>query len=133
MLRQVGALVGVGIAQRLAASQVATMVKQYFFRRDPTTGLVQNWPGRANMGSQHARLTMLTETTRSHVQATLYTATRDRKLVEFRLSAGHIGSDQCDGYARGGPYTPGSAPTPPVHPRCRCWLQVVDPISGRAA
>jgi hypothetical protein len=131
VLRQVGALVGLGIAQRLAASTVAKMVKEYFFKRDPSTGMIQVWPGRSNMGSQHARLVMLTETTRAHAKATLEVATRDLKLVQFRLSAGHSHADQCDGYSRGGPYTPGSAPMPPTHPRCKCWLEAIEPIPLR--
>lgn len=133
VLRQVGALVSVGIGQRLAATKVATMVKEYFFKRDPSSGLIQVWPGRANMGSQHARLVMLTETTRAHAKATLGRASRDEQWVDYRVSAGHAKSDECDDLAQRGPYRIHNAPSPPRHPRCRCYLEPVDPPNNARA
>jgi len=127
VLRQVGSLVGVGIARKLAASKVAQMAREYFFKRDPKTGLIQVWPGRTNMASQHARMVMLTETTAAHARAMLLLTKRDGMAVKWNLGAGHTEQDECDDKAnqssRGlsrGCYLPSEAPRLPTHPNCRC-------------
>lgn len=124
VLDQTGALLLAGIVARQAASMIAKRVKEYFYKRDPATGLVQMWPGRTNMASQHARLVMLTETTRSHSEAMIRTALRDGSYLKWNLSSAHAHSDVCDSKARAdlgygrGVYPANQVPPIPTHPRC---------------
>ena len=127
VLGQTGALLLVGIAGKMAATQVAKTVKQYFYKRDPATGLVQFWPGKTNMGSQHPRLIMLTETTAAHSRTMLRIAERDGLLIRYTLSPKHKDADACSDNARrdngwgAGIYRANDAPRVPVHVRCRCY------------
>lgn len=146
VLDQTGALLLVGIAGKLAASVVARQVRQYFSPffstyRDENSkllhtdrlGAVQHWPGRAGMASAHARLTMLTETTRSHAEATRKRAERDGLYLKWNLSPQHTGTDACsdhadrdDGLGKG-VYTARNFPRLPEHPNCRCYASTVTP------
>ncbi len=135
VLDQTGALLLAGIVARQAASMIAKRVKQYFYKRDPATGLIQFYPGRSNMASQHPRLTMLTETTRAHSLTMIRLAQRDGLLIRYTLSPKHKDADACSDNARrdsgwgSGIYRADDAPRVPVHPRCRCYFSP----AGRAA
>lgn len=84
------------------------------------------------MSSQHARLVMLTETTRSHSEAMIRTALRDGSYLKWNLSSAHAHSDVCDSKARAdlgygrGVYPANQVPPIPTHPRCRCYLSSVE-------
>jgi len=146
VLDQTGALLLVGIAAKMAASMVASRVRQYFSPwfstyRDANgkllhtnrLGAVAQWPGRSGMASAHVRLVMLTETTRSHSEAMIRTALRDGSLLKWNLSGAHSRSDVCDSKARAdsgygrGVYLASQVPAIPSHPNCRCWLSSVQP------
>ena len=135
VLDQTGTLLLAGIAGKMAATQVAKRVRQYFYKRDPVTGLVQFWPGKSNMASQHPRLIMLTETTRAHGKVMVGLAERDNLLLKWNLSPKHRDADACSTNARRdnglgtGVYEARSFPAIPQHPRCRCWASTVTPLT----
>lgn len=126
VLDQTGALLLVGIAGRMAASVVASRVRQYFspwfsqYRdasgqmlhvnvninvkgtvvRTERLGAVQHWPGKAGMASQHPRTVMLTETTRAHGETMIQRAEREGLGLLWNLSSAHAKTDICDGKAK---------------------------------
>jgi hypothetical protein len=132
VLRQTDALLTRGIAAGLAASTVGRTVKDYFYRRNPETGLITTWPGKANMASFIARTVMLTETTTAHGRITKAIAEREDMGLKWNVSFAHSKPDECDskrqGSSRGqdsGVYLPSEFPTLPSHPWCRCWSSIV--------
>ncbi len=137
VLGQTDKLLLVGIAAKMAATQVANRVRQYFSPffatyRDVNgkvlhkdrMGAVQHWPGRAGMASAHSRTVLLTETTRAHSLTMLRLAERDGLLIRYTLSPKHRDADACSDNARRdngwgpGIYRADDAPRVPVHPRC---------------
>lgn len=133
VLDQTGALLLAGIVARQAASMIAKRVKEYYYKRDPATGMTQFWPGKTNMASQHPRLIMLTETTRAHGKVMVRLAERDNLLLKWNLSPKHREADACSSNARRdnglgpGVYEARSFPAIPQHPRCRCFASTVTP------
>ena len=126
VLDQTGALLAVGIAAKMAASQIARNVRQYYspwfsqYRdasgkvlhatvnisvqgkvvRTERLGAVQHWPGKAGMASQHPRTVMLTETTRAHGETMIQRAEREGLGLVWNLSSAHAKTDVCDGKAK---------------------------------
>lgn len=133
VLDQTGALLLAGIVARQAASMIAKRVKEYYYKRDPATGMTQFWPGKTNMASQHPRLILLTETTRAHGKVMVRLAERDNLLLKWNLSPKHRDADECSSNARRdngqgpGVYEARSFPAIPQHPRCRCFASTVTP------
>ena len=145
VLDQTAALLLVGIAGKMAATQVAKRVKDYYSPwfsqyRDVNgkvlhkdrMGAVQHWPGRAGMASAHSRTVMLTETTRAHGKAVLRIAERDGLLLKWNLSPKHREADACSTNAkRDNGYGPGVFPAQdfpaiPQHVRCRCYASTAE-------
>ena len=130
-------LVKRGIVLGLAAGAVAKTVGQYFYKADPATGLIQSWPGTANMALQLSRGLMLNEATAGHFWGMKRVTIRENWMMRYQVSIQHTGSDQCDSYAQAdsgfgpGMYLPGSAPSVPVHFRCRCFYASVAPSGVR--
>lgn len=140
VLGQTDKLLLVGIAAKMAATQVANRVRQYFSPffatyRDVNgkvlhkdrMGAVQHWPGRAGMASAHSRTVLLTETTRAHGLTMRSIARRDGLLLKWNLSPKHKEADACSINARrDNGFGPGIFPEPdfpaiPLHVRCRCY------------
>lgn len=125
-------LVQRGISLGMTVVQTAQTVRQYFFRRDPATGLIQSWPGQANMATQHVRGLMLFATTEGHFRGMKRAAFRDEGLLHYHVSHKHLEIDECDLLERqdvgfgGGIYPPDAAPSVPRHFRCRCWYEPAD-------
>jgi hypothetical protein len=126
---------------------IAEYIKQYFspffaprrdvagtIKRADRVGAVRSWPGQAGMASSGPRTVMLTETGRTHAQATLKLARDNGEYVRWRLSPKHKDADECDANSRRDiGFGPGvyqafpldAAPKVPAHVRCRCYLERV--------
>ena len=152
VLGQTSALLLAGIAGKMAASVVASRVRQYFSPwfsqyRDVNgtvlhvdrVGAIAQWPGRSGMASAHSRTVMLTETTRAHSLTMLRLAARDDLLIRYTLSPKHREADTCSDNARrdsgwgAGIYRADDAPRVPVHVKCRCYYSPAGSIHDRAA
>lgn len=140
VLSQTDKLLLVGIAGKMAATQIASRIRQFYSPwfsqyRDQNgkvlhtdrIGAIRNWPGVAGRASQHPRLVMLTETTAAHSRTMLRIAERDGLLIRYTLSPKHRDADACSDNAKrdsgwgNGIYRADDAPRVPVHPRCRCY------------
>ncbi|MDQ3124156.1 MAG: hypothetical protein M3Q74_00925, partial [Pseudomonadota bacterium] len=123
---------------------VADEVGRYFSprlatRRNAAGALVRtgigigSWPAAPGQAFQHARLVMLTETTRAHGHATVRLAGERGRFVKWNLSSSHPRPDDCDSKARAdsgfgpGVYRPSDFPAMPTHPRCRCFSTAMLP------
>jgi hypothetical protein len=129
VIGQAGRLLERGVNLGLTPLQTAQTVRQYLFRRDPASGLIASWPGRANMAGHHARGLLLFEATRGHARGGTRVAVRTGDLLRYHVSHKHLEIDECDvlerqdiGYGAG-LYPPEAFPGVPRHINCRCWAE----------
>lgn len=97
--------------------------------------LVERIQAATTFSAERARLIAETETSAAQANGNLW-AWRKTGLVEevgWDLSADHVGPDECDLRAKGGPYPIGAVPQFPAHPRCKCALVATKIKSTEAA